>query len=423
MKLRVFLPAAERPDAATRFAWKLFGARHELLRDETTVLADMPRAGEVEAVIPAERVLCARLKLPRVNAATIRELLPYAVEDRLLADPAHIHAVAGARNARGESIVAVVDRNWLQAMVDALALSGHRPGRAFSESALLAGGRGDWHVVWGHTRGILVDDDGVAATFDRAPGLPLAVRLAIDEAAARGDRPNLVRVHHAGGEPLPDIAAWARETGVAFAAGTTWEALAAGEPPADAINLLQGEFSPDTARRARPAARGRVRQRQARDTMNRIVHAWQTRSPRERRNLRAAAVLLGLALVVAFVWLPLERSRARLAAELPRLRASIDGLQRDAGEVKRLRASAPAAATPSAPLASLATNGGGLPGAQFAVLDERRVRVSGADVGFGALLEWLRNAQVTHGMRVESARLEALPAPGRVRAELVLARS
>ena len=62
-------------------------------------------------------------------------------------------------------------------------------------------------------------------------------------------------------------------------------------------------------------------------------------------------------------------------------------------------------------------------GAQFSVLDDRRVRVTGADVSFAALLEWLRNAQATHGVRVESARLEALPASGRVRAELLLARS
>ena len=57
------------------------------------------------------------------------------------------------------------------------------------------------------------------------------------------------------------------------------------------------------------------------------------------------------------------------------------------------------------------------------MLDARRVRVTGADVSFAALLEWLRNAQATHGMRVESARVDALPAAGRVRAELLLSRS
>jgi type II secretory pathway component PulM len=39
------------------------------------------------------------------------------------------------------------------------------------------------------------------------------------------------------------------------------------------------------------------------------------------------------------------------------------------------------------------------------------------------LLDWLATAQAAHGLRVESARIEALPTPGRVRAELTLARS
>jgi len=44
-------------------------------------------------------------------------------------------------------------------------------------------------------------------------------------------------------------------------------------------------------------------------------------------------------------------------------------------------------------------------------------------VSFSSVMEWIRNAQASHGMRVESARLQALPAPGRVRAEIVLART
>lgn len=150
---------------------------------------------------------------------------------------------------------------------------------------------------------------------------------------------------------------------------------------------------------------------------------WDARSSAERRNLVSAAVVIAIVLVLALVWLPLERARERLSAQMPGVRASIVALRRDADEVKRLRsmpANAPRAVTP---LATLATNGGGLAGATITALDERRVKVSGGDVGFGALLEWLRNAQQTHGMRVESARLDALPTTGRVRAELILTRS
>jgi type II secretory pathway component PulM len=152
---------------------------------------------------------------------------------------------------------------------------------------------------------------------------------------------------------------------------------------------------------------------------------WDRRSSGEQRTLRLAAGLLIVA-ALGIACLEIERTRARLDAELPRLRASIAGLERDAAEVKRLRSVTPVAAqaqSAGAQLVTLATNGGGLAGAQIAIVDDKRVKVSGADVGFAALLEWLQNAQATHAMRVESARLEALPAAGRVRAELLLTRS
>lgn len=145
-----------------------------------------------------------------------------------------------------------------------------------------------------------------------------------------------------------------------------------------------------------------------------------------RRTWIALATIAALGLFVTFVWLPLERMRARLAQELPVLRASIVTLERGAEEARRLRSlPPPSAATSREPLASLATAAGGkaLPGADIHILDGNRVRVSGADVAFGALLEWLAATQASQGLRVESARIEALAMPGRVRADLQLSRS
>ena len=532
MKLRIFLPATDRAEGAA-MPWMLFGARRELLREGTGTLDDMPRADEVELALPAARVLFARLKLPRVNAATIRELLPYAVEDRLLADPSHIHAVAGATDGRGETVVAVIDREWLQGMLDALARAGLRPVRAWCESALLAGGQGDWNLVLGQARGMLVDDVGVSVTFDRdrAAGFPLALRIALDEASARGDRPGNIRVHTEGDAACPDLARWSAEAGVALHPGTHWEELARAEPAAGAINLLTHEFDlrgrrfaalrvpraalflaaamaaaaaclrrrPGVATRAgthadRGAAgcdlpRGVSRKRRwsstrtcrwratwpscdaraaspAATTFSRASRArpanparrcapsstptavstcgarrrepttarvpsrgearhegWTERSPHERLVLGAIAGALAAVLVVTLVWLPLERTRARLARELPALRASIATLQDQADEVRRLRAMPAVAQGAAAPLASLAAVGSAkLSGAQVAVVNPREVRIAGSDVGFASLLEWLQGAQASHGLQVESARIEALPTAGRVRADIVLAR-
>jgi len=323
MKLRIFLPDIERPDAATEFRWMLRGARNETLREGRSALPEIPRATDVEAVVPSQRVLFARLKLPRVSDKTIRELLPYAVEDRLLADPANIHAVAGRTLAAGETLVAVVDREWLRAMVDALARSGLRPARAWPESALLAGGHDDWNLVWSPRHGVLVDDDGVSATFDHdaSGAFPLALRLALDEAAARGEKPGTIRVHTGDGATLPDLARWSSESGAAFTRGTTWEALSREEPHPGCVDLLQGEFS--------------------------VRRGAELRLPRAAVALAILIAVAQLAFVGLDAW-RLERERARLEAEretlfrtaFPEARVVVDPdlqMKRDLADLKRTR--------------------------------------------------------------------------------------
>jgi general secretion pathway protein M len=153
--------------------------------------------------------------------------------------------------------------------------------------------------------------------------------------------------------------------------------------------------------------------------MSIVTTPWQSRPPRERAVLATGAVIVAMLLIAVLAWIPLERARTRLAAELPRLRASVVALERDAAEVRRLRAIAP----PAAASPAFAATPRDLPGAQVTMADEKHVRLHGDDVAFTALLEWLGAAQSANGLRVESARIEALPSPGRVRADLTLARS
>jgi general secretion pathway protein M len=157
-----------------------------------------------------------------------------------------------------------------------------------------------------------------------------------------------------------------------------------------------------------------------------LAALWYSRSPRERSLVSAGLVVLGAMLAIAVVWLPLERARARLDVELPQLRASVAALQRDADEVRRLKAMPATVPANPAPLATvMAANAWSreMPGVQLSVPDEKHVRIAAADVSFTALLDWLATARAAHGLRVESARIDALPLPGRVRIELTLARS
>lgn len=154
------------------------------------------------------------------------------------------------------------------------------------------------------------------------------------------------------------------------------------------------------------------------------IDLWRSRSPRERAVLAAGAAVIAAMLFIALAWVPLERARTRLEREVPELRTALATLQRDAEEAKRLRSMAPVAAQAAAPLASLAAGAvASPPGARLVLVDAGHLRLTGADVGFAPLLEWLAAAAGNHGLRVESAHVEALAAPGRVRVDITLART
>jgi type II secretory pathway component PulM len=159
--------------------------------------------------------------------------------------------------------------------------------------------------------------------------------------------------------------------------------------------------------------------------MSALAGLWQSRAPAERKLLAAAALACAIVLVATLAWLPLERLRTRLAAEIPALSASIALMRRQAEEVQRVRPLPASTPATLAPLASLVASGAlthALPGAQAVLADERRLKITASDAAYGSLLESVAQAQGVHGLSVESARIEALAAPGRVRAELVLAR-
>jgi hypothetical protein len=101
---------------------------------------------------------------------------------------------------------------------------------------------------------MLVDDEGVSATFDHVGALPLGLRIALDEAASRGDRPELVRVHTQDGAALPDLESWTQELRVHFERGGDWAQLSRGPVGHDALDVMHGM----AARRARRAVVSRA---------------------------------------------------------------------------------------------------------------------------------------------------------------------
>jgi general secretion pathway protein L len=244
MILRLLAPATDHPGPGTAFAWTLASGAGAVLREGRSPLADAPRADRVELVLPASRVLFARLALPKVSAGTLRELLPFAVEDRLLGDPSQVHAVTGATNAKGETLVAVVDRRWFGALLELVRGAGLAPARVFAESAYLGTATAPWTAVLSEGPGVLVEADGHGSAFDPPTGTapPLALRIALDEASARDARPASLDVAVETGVSAPDAAAWSEALGLPVKVRTLEGRFARAAAPG-AIDLLAGDFS------------------------------------------------------------------------------------------------------------------------------------------------------------------------------------
>ena len=157
-----------------------------------------------------------------------------------------------------------------------------------------------------------------------------------------------------------------------------------------------------------------------------LIQFWLARAPRDRRILAAAALLVAV-LGFAYGWLPLQREAAQLRQTLPQLRAQAGQLQQDAQEAIRLRAQP--AAKVEAEAGSLAAaverraQDLGLRGQIESITPQEagRVRVVLPQVAFDAWLGWLGELQARHGVRVDSARIEAGDVAGTVRVDAVLA--
>ena len=155
-----------------------------------------------------------------------------------------------------------------------------------------------------------------------------------------------------------------------------------------------------------------------------LIQFWRSRAPRERLVLSGGSALLVLALGFAYGWLPMQRDATQLKKALPQLRAQALQLQQDAEEATRLKAR-PAVAqggSLAAVIEQRATTGGLRERiAAITPQDAGRVQVVLPEVAFDAWIGWLGELQASHGVRVESTRIEATDEAGMVKVEAVLA--
>lgn len=155
-----------------------------------------------------------------------------------------------------------------------------------------------------------------------------------------------------------------------------------------------------------------------------LIQFWRTRVPRERFVLAGGSALLVLALGFAYAWLPMQRDVVQLRQALPQLRVQARQLQQDAQEVARLKAQ-PAVTREAGSLALAVEQRALATGLRERIesitpQDAGHVRVLLPQVAFDAWIAWLGELQTSHGVRVDSARIDATDDSGMVSVDAVL---
>lgn len=237
------------PDSVERVAW--FAAAQPDARGDCPP-AELPQARELWLALPAARVPLTELALSPGALRQMRGALAYALEDRLMLDPADTH-VALARTARdGAHAAASVERDWLTRVMTLCQRHGIRPAGAAPEPLVWradddAGGdlNTAWLARWDGQGGFARTGDTAGFALDGGDRLtpPLALRLACDDARRRGRAPARLLLETIEGAAV-DLKAW--EQALQCAVHPTTLCV---DPHVPALNLLQGEYAPRRALR------------------------------------------------------------------------------------------------------------------------------------------------------------------------------
>ena len=244
----------EEAGSGTLFTWLLRGDDGKLMRSGQSALDAMPAAAQCHIIVPASRVLLSSVQLPAQNRKKFMQALPYAVEDRIMADPESVHVAMGPVQENGAMPVAIVDRSWLRHTLEILQQAGFTPSQAAIETLLAPWHEKSWTVVWRGNGGFLRDGpySGISLDGGNLHEPPPGLRLALEEET--GNQPGSIQVSCIDAAAL-DAAAWSGNLGIPVSLVDEWKWPAPGQ---NGINLLQGEFALKSANqdwlpRLRPA--------------------------------------------------------------------------------------------------------------------------------------------------------------------------
>jgi general secretion pathway protein M len=151
---------------------------------------------------------------------------------------------------------------------------------------------------------------------------------------------------------------------------------------------------------------------------------WNKLAPGERRLAMVGGGALGLILVYALLWLPVQKELARLRVNVPDERAQLQRMRAQAAAIKPLRARNVSAPAPGSLLAVVEQSATARGMRSFVTRMEADgsagVQLTLDAVPFNSLISWLADLQDSYSLLVDSASMDAHSTLGTVNAKLKL---
>lgn len=212
--LRIFCPLSAPPTACQ---WLLFENAGDVQVGEGMPARLPPGAARVELVLAASQVLLTRTRLPPAGRRRSAALLAYAAEERLASDP-DVNRASQLGQVDGDDVLAVVNRQHLQAWRDALATAGIQVDAVYGATLLLPLRSGEWSLAWNGQEGFVRtgEFEGGATDCGNPQTPPLALHLLLDAARTRGASPTALALFVTASSAQPDITAWQQSLGISI---------------------------------------------------------------------------------------------------------------------------------------------------------------------------------------------------------------
>lgn len=224
-------------DASSVCSWALCDETGTVLKSGTDMLSDLPQGHDCIAIAAADRVLLLDAALPAGPRRRWQGALPFVVEERTVSDPEDNHVVPGPLLSNGRIAIAVMDKAWLRRITEACHAAGLSLRRMVAETLLPECSADKWTMVWNGANGFVRSGTATGMALDNGnqQRTPIALRLT--------SVPTHIEVRLS---PTTDVAPalpqWT-DLPTALIPGPAWDWRLA-PIPADAWNLLWGEFAP-----------------------------------------------------------------------------------------------------------------------------------------------------------------------------------